>query len=226
MSHFALTIGGKPAATAKTFNVVNPADETVVAACPEGTTAWVDEAVASARRALPGWAALPDSERVAKLLAVADLIEKHHQELSELVTREQGKTQSGPGANLEVGGAVAWTRVTAGLSLPEETIQDDKSGKIVIRRKPVGVVASITPWNWPLMIAVWHVMPAIRVGCAVVIKPSPFTPLSTLRLVELMNQILPPGVINSVTGGVEVGNHLTNHPGIDQIVFTGSIATG
>jgi acyl-CoA reductase-like NAD-dependent aldehyde dehydrogenase len=226
MPHFALTIGGKPAATAKTFDVLNPADETVVAACPEGTTALVDEAVASARRALPSWAAVPDSDRVDRLLAVADLIEKHHQELSELVTREQGKTQSGPGANLEVGGAVAWTRVTAGLSLPEETIQDDKSGKIMLRRKPVGVVASITPWNWPLLIAVWHVMPAIRVGCTVVIKPSPFTPLSTLRLVALMNQILPPGVINSVTGGVEVGSHLTNHSAIDKIVFTGSIATG
>jgi acyl-CoA reductase-like NAD-dependent aldehyde dehydrogenase len=226
MSDYALTIGGKAVTTAKTFDVLNPADETVVAACPEGTPALVDEAVSSARRALSSWAALPDSERVSKLLAIADVIEKHHAELSELVTREQGKTQSGPGANLEVGGAAAWTRATAGLSIVEETIQDDKNGKIVLRRKPVGVVASITPWNWPLMIAVWHVMPAIRVGCTVVIKPSPFTPLSTLRLVELMNQILPPGVINSVTGGVEVGNHLTNHRGIDKIVFTGSIATG
>ncbi|HEY3839067.1 MAG TPA: aldehyde dehydrogenase family protein [Bryobacteraceae bacterium] len=226
MSHFALTIGGKPAATTRTFNVLNPADETVVAACPEGTAALVDEAVRSGRQAFPSWAALPDPERQAKLLAIADLIEKHHAELSELVTREQGKTQSGPGANLEVGGAVAWTRVTAGLSIPEEIIQDDKSGKIVLRRKPVGVVASITPWNWPLMIAVWHIMPAIRVGCAVVIKPSPFTPLSTLRLVELMNQILPPGVVNVVTGGVEIGSHLTDHAGIDKIVFTGSIATG
>jgi acyl-CoA reductase-like NAD-dependent aldehyde dehydrogenase len=226
MPQYVLTIGGKAAATTSTFNVLNPADETVVAACPEGTAAWVDEAVSSARRAFAPWAALPDSERAAKLLAIADLIEKHHAELAELVTREQGKTQSGPGANLEVGGAVAWTRVTAGLSIPQETIQDDKSGKIVLHRKPVGVVASITPWNWPLMIAVWHIMPALRVGCTVVIKPSPFTPLSTLRLVELMNQVLPPGVINSVTGGVEVGSHLTNHAGIDKIVFTGSIATG
>jgi acyl-CoA reductase-like NAD-dependent aldehyde dehydrogenase len=226
MPHYTLTIGGKPAATTGTFNVLNPADETVVAVCPQGTAALVDEAVSSARRALPLWAALPDSERAAKLMAVADLVEKHHAELSELVTREQGKTQSGPGANLELGGAVAWTRVTAGLSIPVETIQDDKSGKIVLHRKPVGVVASITPWNWPLMIAVWHVMPAIRVGCTVVIKPSPFTPLSTLRLVEIMNRVLPPGVINSVTGGVDIGDHLTNHAGIDKIVFTGSIATG
>jgi acyl-CoA reductase-like NAD-dependent aldehyde dehydrogenase len=226
MSQYSLTIGGKAVTTAKTFNVLNPADESIVAACPEATTALVDEAVQSARRAFPGWAALPDAERVAKLNAVADLIEKHHQELSQLITREQGKTQTGPGANLEAGGAVAWTRVTAGLTLPEEIIQDDKTGKIVLRRKPVGVVASITPWNWPMMIAVWHIMPAIRVGCTVVIKPSPYTPLSTLRLVELMNQVLPPGVVNTVTGGVDIGNHLTNHPGVDKIVFTGSIATG
>jgi len=226
MSAFTLTIDGKAASTRATFDVINPADETVVAACPLGNTQLIDTAVAAARRAFPQWSAVPDSERVAKLNAVADLIEKHHKELAELVTREQGKTHSGPGANLELGGAAAWTRVTASLTLPEQVIQDDAAGKIVVHRKPVGVVGSITPWNWPLMIAVWHIMPAIRVGCTVVIKPSPFTPLSTLRLVELMNQVLPPGVINAVTGGPEVGSHLATHPGIDKIVFTGSVATG
>jgi acyl-CoA reductase-like NAD-dependent aldehyde dehydrogenase len=223
---FTLTIDGKSAPTATTFDVLNPADETVVAACPQGTTQLVDAAVAAARRAFPQWSALPDAERVAKLNAIADLIEQHHQELVELVIREQGKTLSGPGANLELGGAAAWTRVTASLTLPDQVIQDDKTARIVAHRKPVGVVGSITPWNWPLLIAVWHVMPAIRVGCTVVIKPSPFTPLSTLRLVELMNRILPRGVINVVTGGPEVGTHLATHPGIDKIVFTGSIATG
>ncbi len=226
MSVYALTIGGKAAPVSGTFDVINPADGSLVAACPLGTPALIDAAVESARRALPGWSSLADAERVAKLMAIADLIEKHHQELSELVTREQGKTQSGPGANLEVGGAAAWTRVTAGLSLPEETIQDDAKQRIVVHRKPVGVVGSITPWNWPLMIAVWHVMPALRVGCTVIIKPSPFTPLSTLRLVALMNEVLPPGVINAVTGGPEVGERMAQHPGIDKIVFTGSIPTG
>jgi acyl-CoA reductase-like NAD-dependent aldehyde dehydrogenase len=221
-----LTIGGKAAVTTRTFDVINPLDESLVDRCPEGTVELVDLAVRSAREALPAWAATPDAERAAKLLAIADLIEKNHPELATLVTREQGKPQSGPGANLEVGGAAAWTRVTASLSLPEETIQDDKSAHVVMRRKPVGVVGSITPWNWPLLIATWHVMPAIRVGCTVVIKPSPFTPLSTLRLIQLMNDVLPPGVVNVVTGGAEVGNHITNHPGIDKIVFTGSIATG
>jgi acyl-CoA reductase-like NAD-dependent aldehyde dehydrogenase len=226
MSNFALTIGGKATATPSTFDVLNPADETVVAVCPQGTIELVDAAVASARRAFRTWSAVPDSERVAKLNAIADLIEKHHKELAELVTCEQGKTQSGPGANMELQGAATWTRVTAGLQLSEDVIQDDKSGRIVARRKPVGVVGSITPWNWPVMIAVWHVMPAIRIGCTVIIKPSPFTPLSTLRLVELMNQALPPGVINVVTGDAAVGDHMTTHPGIDKIVFTGSVDTG
>jgi acyl-CoA reductase-like NAD-dependent aldehyde dehydrogenase len=226
MADYVLTIGGKAVPTPQTFDVVNPLDESLVARCPSGTTEHVDMAVRAARQALPGWSATPDAERVAKLMAIADLIEKNHAELAQLVTREQGKPQSGPGANLEVGGAAVWTRTTAGLSLPEEVIQDDANARIVLRRKPVGVVGSITPWNWPLLIAAWHVMPAIRVGCTVVIKPSPFTPLSTLRMVQLMNDVLPPGVINVVTGGGDVGNAIANHPGIDKVVFTGSVATG
>src|ERR1700678_91567 len=226
MVAYTLTIAGRAVSTAKTFDVLNPADGSVVAACPAATTQDVDAAVAAAHSAFPLWAALTDAERTAKLMAIADVVEKHHQELSELVTREQGKTQSGPGANLEVGGAVAWTRVPAGLALPEETIQDDATGKIVVRRKPIGVVGSITPWNWPLLIAVWHIMPALRVGCTVVIKPSPFTPLSTLRLVSLMNDVLPPRRGNVVTGSAEICAHMAQHPGIDKMVFTGSIATG
>ncbi|MGA3156846.1 MAG: aldehyde dehydrogenase family protein, partial [Steroidobacteraceae bacterium] len=139
MSKFSLFIGGKPVVTEKSFNVLNPANESIVAACPEASPAQVDAAVAAARKAQPAWAALPDAERVAKLLAIADLIKANAKELSELLTREQGKTQSGLGANLEVGGAEAWTRVTAGLSLPIETIEDDKS-KILVLHKPVGVV--------------------------------------------------------------------------------------
>jgi acyl-CoA reductase-like NAD-dependent aldehyde dehydrogenase len=135
MANYALIIGGKRVDTEQTTEVLNPADGTVVGACPKGTAALLDQAVGAARQALPGWAALPDETRAAKLLEIADLIEKHHAELSALVTREQGKTQSGLGANMEVGGAVVWTRVTAGLKIPEETIQDDAKGKILIRRK-------------------------------------------------------------------------------------------
>jgi acyl-CoA reductase-like NAD-dependent aldehyde dehydrogenase len=223
---YAQIIGGQRRSSSKTFDVLNPASEVVLAKCPLGTVTDVDEAVAAAREAFPGWAALPDAERVAKLNEIAALIEKNASELSTLITREQGKTQTGPGANFEVGGVVAWTRVTAGLSLPQETIQEDAAGHIVITRKPVGVVASITPWNWPLIIAAWHVMPALRVGCTVVIKPSPYTPLSTLRMVELMNSVLPPGVINVVTGDADIGSRLVAHAGVSKIIFTGSIKTG
>jgi len=226
MSKYALIIDGKRVETPTTFKVLNPVDESVVAEAPQGTVELLDQAVAAARKALPGWSALTQEARAAKLMEIADLIEKNHQDLAELITREQGKPQSGLGANMEVGGAAVWTRVTAGLALPEETIQDDDKGKILIRRKPVGVVGSITPWNWPMMIAVWHIMPALRIGCTVVIKPSPYTPLSTLRLVEIMNSVLPPGVINVVTGDADVGNRMSAHPGIDKIVFTGSINTG
>ncbi len=226
MPSFALTIGGKAVTTTRQFDVLNPFDESLAGRCPEATIDHVDQAVRCAREAQPGWSSTPDEQRAAKLMDIAALIEREQAQLARLITLEQGKPQSGPGANFEVAGAAGWTRATASLHLPEETIQNDNVARIVIRRKPVGVVGSVTPWNWPLLIATWHIMPAVRVGCTVVIKPSPFTPLSTLRLVELMNEILPPGVINVVTGGEEVGVRLTGHPGVEKLVFTGSIATG
>jgi acyl-CoA reductase-like NAD-dependent aldehyde dehydrogenase len=226
MSTFHLTIDGKPVKSAQYVDVINPADETVAGSCPVATLQDLDAAVAAARKAFGPWSALTPEARAAKLMQVADVLEKNQAELARLVTLEQGKTQSGPGAMFEAGGAVAWTRVTASLNLPDEVINQDESGRITLRRKPVGVVGSITPWNWPLMIAVWHVMPALRVGCTVVIKPSPFTPLSTLKLVELMNTVLPPGVINVVTGDAEIGSRMSTHHGINKMVFTGSIASG
>ena len=226
MTQIQMTIDGKPATGSGTFDVINPADGSVLARCPQGSIELLDQAVASARRAFPGWAARPDAERVARLREIADLLEEHQPELAELITKEQGKSLNGPGSRFEVGGAAAWTRVTAGLELPVEVIQDNDQGLIELHRRPVGVVGSITPWNWPLIIATWHIMPALRVGCTVVIKPSPFTPLATLRLVEIINEVLPPGVVNSVTGDAEVGSRMSAHPDIDKIVFTGSIPTG
>jgi acyl-CoA reductase-like NAD-dependent aldehyde dehydrogenase len=221
-----LFIGGEAVTTPTTFDVINPADESVVRKCSVGSIELLDRAVAAARAAFPAWSATSDAERVATLTEIAALIERHQAELADLITREQGKPLSGPGSMFEAGGAAAWTRVTAGLTLEDVTIVDDPKASIVMRRKPVGVVGSITPWNWPLLIATWHVMPAIRVGCTVVIKPSPFTPLATLRMVVLMNQVLPRGVINAVTGEADVGQRMATHPQIDKLVFTGSIATG
>lgn len=226
MRNYTMTIDGKSIDALDTFPVLNPADESVVAHAPLGTRELLDDAVSAARRAFPSWAAQTQDHRATKLREIANLIESHSDELASLLTLEQGKPRGEFGSRYEVGGAIAWTLATADLRLADETIADDAQGRIVARRKPIGVVASITPWNWPLAIAIWHIMPAIHIGCTVVIKPSPYTPLSTLRLVELMNSVLPPGVINVVTGDAEVGDRISSHPGIDKIVFTGSTATG
>ncbi len=221
-----LIIDGAAVPTESHLDVVNPATGRPFARCPAGTPADLDRAVEAARRAFPAWAAKPDAERKAAVAALADIIEANLPELAELVTREQGKPLGGFGSQWEIGGAAAWTRFTAGLDLPVEYIQDDEQGRVALHRKPIGVVGSITPWNFPVMIAIWHIMPALRAGNTVVLKPSPYTPIATLRLAELLQQALPPGVLNAVAGPDEIGRAMSSHPGIDKIVFTGSTRTG
>ncbi len=223
---YPLIIDGKTVPTDKHLDVINPADGRVFALCPAGTSADLDRAVEAARRAFPGWAATPDADRKAAVNRLADIIEANIGELAELITREQGKPMAGLGSQWEVGGAAAWTRFTAALDLPVEIIQDDDKGRVALYRKPIGVVASITPWNFPVMIAIWHIMPALRAGNTVVLKPSPYTPIATLRMVELLQEALPPGVLNAVAGSDEIGRAISAHPGIDKIVFTGSTRTG
>lgn len=158
------------------------------------------------------------------LHSIADKIEEHAAELAEIVTQEQGKPLGL--AQMEVGGAVAWTRYTADLEIPVDVIEDSPNKRIELHRKPLGVVGSILPWNWPLMIAVWHIMPALRSGNTVVVKPSSMTPFNTIRLVELINEVVPAGVINIVTGEGGLGRAMSGHEKIRKIVFTGSTPTG
>lgn len=157
-----------------------------------------------------------DGERADACRAMAAVIEANAEELAQLLTREQGKPLGGLGSRFEIGGAVAWTRHTAELALPIEVLQDTPEGRVELHRKPLGVVTAITLWNWPVMIACWHIMPAVRAGNTVVIKPSPLTPLSTIRLVELINQVLPAGVVNVVTCDNDVAALLTTHPDVGQ----------
>jgi acyl-CoA reductase-like NAD-dependent aldehyde dehydrogenase len=222
---FSMTINGQAVAGARgTFKVLNPATEETVALCPSGSPEQVDQAVKAAAEAFKTWQHSSDEERVAALNAIADKFEAHAEELAEIITLEQGKPLAL--ARFEVGGAVAWTRYTASLEVPVEVIEDSDVRLAELHRKPLGVVGSITPWNWPLMIAIWHVMPALRTGNTVVIKPSSMTPLNTLRMVELMNECLPAGVINVITGEGGIGSSIVKHEGIRKIVFTGSTPTG
>ncbi len=229
MPAYNLIIDGKKVSTAETFPVLNPATEQVVAQAPKATAEHLNQAVAAARRAFPAWSATPDAERSRLVHAIADALGAHSEELTRLLTLEQGKPGvgfAGMGGAFEIGGTLMWAHATADLELPVEVIQDNDQARIEVHRKPLGVIGSITPWNFPLMIAIWHVMPALRSGNTVVIKPSEFTPLTTLRAVEIMNEILPPGVINIVTGDGSLGAAMSSHPDINKIVFTGSTATG
>lgn len=223
-----MTIDANAVAATSEFEVANPAGG-IAGHAPNATLEDLDRAVAAAEVAFESWSRKDDAERQAACEAVTAKIAEHAEELAQLVTAEQGKPLNGLGSRWELGGAQAWAGYTSGLSLPVKVLQDNAEGKVALHRKPIGVVGSITPWNFPVMIAIWHIMPALRTGNTVVIKPSPLTPLSTLRLVELMNEVLPAGAVNVVTSddkSVNLGAAMTAHPGIRKIVFTGSCGTG
>ena len=229
MQEFDMNINGKAVQSGNTFEVINPATGNAFARCQLGDVEYVNQAVAAARAAFPAWSRTSDEERKQLLHAVAGAIEANMPELMEIVTKETGKPMgglNGIGSGMEVGGSIAWTQYTAELQLPVDVMQDNDAARVEVHRKPLGVVASITPWNWPLMIAIWHVIPALRVGNTVVIKPSPYTPVSTLRFVQLANEILPAGVLNVITGEGDVGSALTAHPDVQKVTFTGSTPTG
>ena len=226
MKPFHLVINGKRVSTEQSFEVLNPANEKVAGLAPLAGKKDLDDAVQAAQTAFKKWREVPESERQTACLEVASKIEENAEELAHILTAEQGKPLNGLGSRWEIGGAMAWTQYTASLSLPMKVLQDNDEGRVELHRKPIGVVGSITPWNFPVMIAIWHIIPAVLSGNTVVSKPSPFTPLSTLRLIELINEVLPRGVVNCVTGRDELGAAMTVHEGIGKIVFTGSCATG
>ena len=224
---YEMTIGGETVTADAYIDIHNPANTgEVVGQAPVGTKDHLDQAITAARKAFESWRHSSEEERAEACQAIAKVVTDNAEELAVLLTKEQGKPLGGLGSKFELGGCGGWAGFTASLSLPDKVLEDSVEKKVVMKRAPLGVVGSITPWNWPLMIAIWHIVPGIRTGNAVVIKPSPFTPLSTLRMVELINEVLPAGLLNVVSGGDELGAELTNHPGIDKIVFTGSIATG
>lgn len=226
MSDYGLIIDNRKVATAASFDIANPATGALVGKAPVATRTELDAAAAAAERAFAGWSRESEERRKQACLDIAAVLQENSAELARLLTLEQGKPLKGMGSEFELGGCVAWAGAQAGFALPVKVIEDTATSRVELHRKPLGVIGSITPWNWPLLIAVWHIVPAIRSGNTVVVKPSPYTPLSTLRMVELISQVLPPGVLNAVSGRDEVGQWMTEHPGIRKIVFTGSCGTG
>lgn len=209
---------GRPVADAATDEVFGHA--------PEHTTADLDAALAAARRAQPAWAALGHEERARILNAAADEVEAHAEELADIIAREQGKPLNGAGARFEAGGCAVWIRTAADTPLEDEVLFEAEGTRSVLRYEPLGVVAAINPWNWPALIAIWQIAPSLRMGNTVVAKPSEYTPLSVLAVIELMNRHLPEGVLTGIAGGRDVGAAISAHPEVDKVMFTGSTATG
>ena len=217
-------IDGEMVETADTMEVLNPANEQVVGIVPACGKEELDRAVAAARRAFKTWKKTPVDERRKVIQGIAAAIKDNADELFRLLTTEQGKPHAQ--AQQEIYGAAGLAAAQSTLNLDEVVNQDDDTRLSRTRRVPVGVVGGIVPWNFPVMMAFQKIVPALLSGCTIVLKPSPFTPLTTLRIAELIKDVVPAGTVNIITGEDSLGPLITEHPDIDKITFTGSTATG
>jgi betaine-aldehyde dehydrogenase len=217
------------AAEGATEEVTNPANGEPIAEMPLSNEEDVNRAVAAAKRAFPAWAATPPGQRATALLKLADLLEDHAEELSDLEAADAGKPRNAfledemPFLcdNLRFFAGAA--RVMEGKSAGE-FVENRTS---IIRREPAGVVGQIAPWNYPLMMAIWKIGPALATGCTIVLKPAETTPITTVKLAEYASQVLPKGVLNVITGhGQPAGSSLVTHPDVDMVSLTGSPETG
>ena len=224
MSHYNMLIDGKLVGGDSTLDVVNPATEQVFATVSRASEAQAEQAIQVAKRAFPAWAKTPIEERRKCLERLADLVAANANDLARLLTQEQGKPLP------EAQGEMAWTegylRHYATLDIPSRVIQDDEQGFIELRRKPLGVVAGIVAWNFPVLVACWKIGPATLAGNTIVVKPAPTTPAATLALASLAKDVFPAGVLNVIADDNDLGPYLTSHPDVAKVGFTGSTATG
>ena len=224
MRDFNLLIGGQLVPGAATIPVINPATEDVLADAPRASLAQLNDAVAAAKASFAGWSARPLRERGKLLVALADALAACQDDFARLLTEEQGKPLAHAAG--EVSHSIDVIRYFSSLDLPLQVIKEDEGQKIVRQHAPLGVVAAITPWNFPVILLMMKVAPALLAGNTVVIKPAPTTPLTTLRFGELCAEVLPPGVVNVIVDQNDLGGALTSHPDVAKVAFTGSTATG
>src|SRR5580765_8290494 len=212
-----------------TFESLNPSTGEVIESFPRSTAADVDRAVETASAAWEDWRLVPAPERGNILFRFAELLREHKPELSELMTREMGKVKAEAGGDVQEAIDMAYYMGGEGRRLHGQTTPSELRDKFMMSvRMPVGVVGAITPWNFPIAIPAWKLMPALVCGNTVVLKPAEDTPLSTYNLLKACEEAgVPPGVVNLVTGsGSTIGKRLTSHPSIRLISLTGSTETG
>ncbi len=225
MNNYSFIVNGEPILPAHFFEVKNPATGEVLGNAPISSQEHVTAAVAAAKASQPAWAAKSDAERKSILMDVAQVLTDNSEYLAKWITQEQGKPMAGPGSMFEMQACVGWTQVPASLDLPVEVVFEDDARRDELHRKPIGVIGAIAPWNWPLMIAIWQIIPSLRAGNTVVLKPSENTPIGTLEMVRLMNTVLPAGVLNTISGNGSVGAMLVENKDVDKVMFTGSERT-
>jgi acyl-CoA reductase-like NAD-dependent aldehyde dehydrogenase len=222
---FVLTINGQSVgAESDTAPVYNPATKAIIAQVPVSTRAQLDAAVNAAEAAFPGWASTPLEERQATVAAMGDRLEERAADFVELLTAEQGKPR--PMAEWELDRSILWLREVSKQSLATDVVVDDDDRRVISRHTPLGVVGGIVPWNFPILLMVWKIAPALVAGNTMIVKPSPFTPLCDLKLIELVQDLLPAGVLSALSGGDDLGRWITSHPQIAKIAFTGSTEAG
>ena len=221
---FTLTIDGEAAGGSSTLDVINPATGQVFASCPAAGRAELDRAVAAARRAFPAWRDLSYAERTERIGRFCQALRDNQTQLAYLLTMEQGKPLQQ--AKDEITRASTQSEGMAKIPILPQVIEDTDQRRIELQWFPLGVAGIITPWNAPVNLAAGPLTSALYTGNCVVLKPSPYTPLCTLKLGELARDIFPRGVINVLAGGDDLGRWMTEHPGIDKIGFTGSVSAG
>ncbi len=224
MASFELLINGKMVPGDDTLDVINPATGEVFQTCSRASEKQFDEAVAAAKAAFPGWSALSIEDRRAAICRVADVVAANAEELGRILTQEQGKPLQQ--AIAEVHGFAFFTKSFAAMESPVEVLEDSDKRRVEAHRVPLGVVGAIVPWNFPIVLLGFKFAPALLSGNTLIVKPAPTTPLATLRLGELIRELLPPGVVNIVADANDLGPLITSHPDIRKVSFTGSTATG
>jgi acyl-CoA reductase-like NAD-dependent aldehyde dehydrogenase len=224
-SDYSMTLNGQSIRSGSDCQpVYNPATKQVIAEVPEASQQQLEETVIAARAAFELWRQTPLAQRQVVVTALGDAVGRHAEDFIALLIKEQGKPRAG--AEWEVYGSAAWLKAIATQSLPEEIVEETADRKVITRFTPVGVVGAIVPWNFPLLLAVWKIAPALVAGCSIIVKPSPFTPLCDLKFGELAKELVPAGVLNVISGGDDLGKWMTAHPDINKIAFTGSTETG
>jgi acyl-CoA reductase-like NAD-dependent aldehyde dehydrogenase len=224
MQEYQMAIGGNRVSGKAFLDVVNPANGETFARVSRADANQVEQAVATAKAVQEDWAKLPMADRAKRLEALADALNARAEEMARILTQEQGKPLAE--SQFELAYTEAFVRHFATMEIGTEVVQDDEAFCVEVRRKPLGVVAAITPWNFPVLIPGFKIAMATVTGNTVVLKPSPTTPVSALLLGEICNEIFPAGVVNVIVDDNDLGPMLSEHADIAKVSFTGSVDTG